>query len=116
MYFMSHVLRFIFFFKRFVSSCHAEAVLFKYQGRLDMTPAELCGHYSQPPLMTVLRLFNHTLGGSRGAEITSHVLINLHLLKDDVSSLPVQPQDLFCCVLRLADRFFIVWWMLAVLE
>lgn len=34
--------------------------------------------------MTVLHLFNHMLGGQRGAETPSHVLINLYSLKDDI--------------------------------
>lgn len=79
-----------------------------------MSLAEPCGPCSQPPLVTVPHLFNQTLGGQSRAEIPSHGLINLHSPKDDVYSLPGQPQDL--CVLRLAAGIFIICWMLGVLK
>lgn len=120
MHLMSHVLRFyfiLFFLKEvWISSSHRDRVLFKYQGRLDMSLAELCGHCSQAPLMTVPHLFNQRLGGQSRAEIPSHVLINLRSLRDDVYSLPGQPQDLYCCRLRFAAGFFIICWVLGVLR
>lgn len=57
-----------------------------------------------------------SVGRTDRAATPTHALVNLHSLKDDVYSLPGQPQDLYCWMLRLAAGFFIVCWMLGVLK